>query len=68
MGFDHTKIKNININCNAGAWNPETHDMLLTYDTSSLSGFKINLISKVNTQITDVSQAEELLKKFRLNN
>lgn len=64
--FDRTKIKNININYNNGAWNPATHDMVLTYDATSLTGFKINLISKFDIPITDVSQAEELLKKFRL--
>lgn len=64
--FDYTKIKNININYNNGAWNPATHDMVLTHDATSITGFKINLISKFDTPITDVSQAEELLKKFRL--
>jgi hypothetical protein len=64
--FDRTKIKNININYNNGTWNPATHDMVLTYDPTSISGFKINLINKFDQPITDTNQAEELLKKFRL--
>ena len=64
--FDRTKIKNININYDNGAWNPATHDIVLTYDKTSLSGFKVNLINKFDTPITDITQAEALLKKFRL--
>lgn len=65
--FDHTNIKNININMDKSGWNPETHDMVLTYDPTKTAKFTIKLVKmNVEAPIVDMTLAEEVLKKFRL--
>ena len=64
--FDHTNIKNININMNKAGWNPETHDMVLTYDPTKTSKFTIKLVKvPEEAPILDITLAKEVLKKFR---
>lgn len=66
--FNHTQIKNININMNKSYWNPETHNMVLAYDANSAVKFSIKMI-KVDTEesITDLSDADKLLQQFRIS-
>jgi hypothetical protein len=66
MSFDHTRIKNININLNNSEWNPETHDILLTYDPKQLMKFTIKIIKTEEEPILDVSLAQGILNKFKL--
>lgn len=64
--FNKTQIKNINIKFNEGEWNPMTHNIVLSYDPESVSGFKVKIISNDEVPITNVSLAQEVLQKFRL--
>ena len=64
--FNHTNIKKININIDNGSWNPETHDIVLTYDPTTTSKFTIKMIKTTDDRpITDLSEAQAILKKFR---
>lgn len=68
--FDYTKIKTVTINMKDGShWNPKTHSMVLSHDPGSNSGFHIKLVSTDSdiTPITNLTETETLLKKFRLN-
>jgi hypothetical protein len=64
MSIDHTKIKNISIKFNNGVWNADTHSIILTRDTSSKLGFTIKMTNNINP---DLTLANDLLKKFRIN-
>jgi hypothetical protein len=66
MKIDHTNIKTISINMNKGVWNAETHNILLTRDTTSELGFTIKLIEITNeAMLKDLSLANNVLSKFR---
>jgi len=66
--FNHKQIKTININLNSSVWNPETHNILLAYDSKSLTKFSIKMIKVDNdVAITDTSDAQQLLKQFRIS-
>ena len=66
MSFNHTKIKTININMNKGSWNPETHSIILSYDPEKSMKFKVSIVPvETEKEVTDLSQANDVLKKFR---
>jgi hypothetical protein len=66
--FDHTQIKTVNIDFNAGCWNANTHYMIVTYNTGSPAGITAKLVPHYQeTEITDVSLAETILNQFKIN-
>jgi hypothetical protein len=65
--FNKTQIKDININFGKRLWNPQTHNILLSYDPNYDAGFSVKIVSIYDTQpITDLKEAEQVLKKFRI--
>jgi hypothetical protein len=65
--FNKTQIKNINIKFDTGVWNPQTHNILLSYDPLATAGFIVKIVS-VNDEppITSFKEADEILKKFKI--
>jgi len=65
--FNKTQIKNINIKFDTGVWNPQTHNILLSYDPLAKAGFTVKIVS-VNDEppITSFKEADEILKKFKI--
>lgn len=59
MNFDHTQIKNINLKFSS-FWNPETHNIVLSYDPTVKTGFTVKI------QPIDLSDATTVLNKFRI--
>ena len=64
--FNKTQIKNINIKFDTGCWNPQTHNILLSYDPKSNNGFTIKVVSLDDEPITSFAEADQLLKKFKI--
>lgn len=65
MSFDHTKIKTVNLNFNSGHWNPETHDIRLTYDPTVKLGFTMKLVPIEDDTILNFDLANTILDKIR---
>jgi len=67
MIFDHSKIKTVNLNFNEGFWNSKTHNLVLSYDPKQPTGIVIKPVPVEDdiTPITDFTQANEILNKFR---
>ena len=61
------ELKTININFEKGHWDPRTQSLILEYDKTTQLGFNIRAIPVYNdvSDIKDVSQANDLLSKFK---
>jgi len=66
MSFNHTNIANVNIKMKNGTWNPETHSILLEYDANAAARFAVKMIPVVAEKITDFTEAQAILNKFRI--
>jgi len=68
MTFDFTKIGSINLKFNNQSWNSETHNILVTRDPTSELGISIKMIEITDDKmLTDLSLANDVLKKFRIS-
>lgn len=68
MKINHKQIKTISINMNTGSWNADTHNILLTKDTSSDLGFSIKFIKIIDdVECNDLTLSNDILNKFKLN-
>lgn len=66
MSINNTKIKTITITMKNFIWNTETHDLLLSRDLNHPSGIRIKLVDlNDEKELSDMTLANELLKKFR---
>lgn len=65
MSFNYKQIREIKISIAKGVWNPENHDIILSFDPKSPLGFKMKMIP-VDPEIVDVTQAKEILQKYML--
>lgn len=66
--FNYTQIKTITINVDNGVWNPDKHNILLSYDPTSANKLSVKLIPIEDTlPIVNMNMAENVLKQFRLN-
>jgi hypothetical protein len=63
MSFDYTQIKTININLK-GTWNPETHNIVLEYDPTVITKFRVKIVD-VEPEVLDLKEANEILEKLR---
>jgi hypothetical protein len=65
--FNKTQIKDINIKFNNKLWNPQTHNILLSYDPNYVTGFSVKIVAVYDTPpITNLDKAKQVLKKFRI--
>ena len=68
MTFDFTKIGSINLKFNNQSWNSKTHNILVTRDPTSELGISIKMIEITDDKmLTDLSLANDVLKKFRIS-
>jgi len=59
------QLKEVKINFNNQAWNPEKHSLILKYDPKSKLGFKVDIIPVYHEpEIVDMTLAGIILKKF----
>ena len=65
MTFDYKKIKEIKISIAKGVWDPQKHDIILSYDSKSDLGFKMKL-QPVDPKIENFDDATAILKKYML--
>ena len=67
INFNKTQIKDINIKFGNKLWNPQTHNILLSYDPNCNTGFSVKIVAVYDTPpITNLNEAEEVLQKFRI--
>jgi hypothetical protein len=64
--FRKNEIKSVNIKFDNGSWNPQTHNILLSYHPLSDVGFTIKIVSIEDQPITTFAEADEVLKKFKI--
>jgi hypothetical protein len=64
--FNYKSIKSVNVKFDTGAWNSETHNILVSYDQET-SKIRIKLVSIYDEPITDVSLADNILKKISID-
>lgn len=66
--FNKTQIKDINIKFGNKLWNPQTHNILLSYDPNYVTGFSVKIVAVYDDTppITDLDKAKQVLQKFRI--
>jgi hypothetical protein len=66
MNYNYKEIK---ISIGNGAWNPQKHDLVLTYNSKSPLGFVMKwtpVKEEVEPEIVKFDEANDILKKFMI--
>lgn len=64
MNYNYKEIK---ISIHNGVWNPQKHDLVLTYNSKSPLGFIMKMSpTEQEPEVKNVDEAKEILKKFML--